>query len=91
METVRLHRFSVEEEWSGLETISDILVVTILVTLSSESDQKQELSHLQYILKFSSRYCVLHPSYEQFVPGLKTPRIRKTKSGGAIGKLYFHN
>ena len=90
METVRLHRFSVEEEWSGLETISNILVVTILVTLSSKSDQKQKLSH-QYLLKFSSRYCLLHPSYEQFVPGLKTRRIRKTKSGGAIGKLYFYN
>ena len=45
VEKIRLHRFMVEEEWSGLETISNILAVTIMITLSSETS-----IHIQCIL-----------------------------------------
>ena len=43
VEKTKLHRFSVETEWTGLVVVSNILVVTLLVTMSSKSVQNNHL------------------------------------------------
>ena len=43
-EKIKLHRFSVETEWSGLATVSNILLVSFMIAMSSEISETKLLS-----------------------------------------------